>query len=173
MILEKFGHPDVIWIAPDCRTYSIAAISHHRRKNPDTGYLEPISEYAKKCDRVNWHIMNLIKELNPKVFYIENPRSAYRKMPWIQNIPRYTITHCQYSLDLPPDKRRAKPTDIFTNHPNPKFRRPCKNGSPCHVAAPRGSKTGTQGLKNATERAMYPKAFCEHIVTISEEVVND
>lgn len=31
-ILEKFGKPDVIWASPDCTTFSIAAISHHRRK---------------------------------------------------------------------------------------------------------------------------------------------
>lgn len=30
-VLEKFGRPDVIWASPDCTTYSIAAISHHRR----------------------------------------------------------------------------------------------------------------------------------------------
>lgn len=26
IILEKFGHPDIIWASPDCTTYSIAAI---------------------------------------------------------------------------------------------------------------------------------------------------
>lgn len=31
-ILDKFGRPDVIWASPDCTTFSIAAISHHRRK---------------------------------------------------------------------------------------------------------------------------------------------
>jgi len=36
-ILEQFGKPDVIWASPDCSTFSIAAISHHRRKNPVTG----------------------------------------------------------------------------------------------------------------------------------------
>ena len=36
-ILKLFGKPDVIWASPDCSTFSIAAISHHRRKNPDTG----------------------------------------------------------------------------------------------------------------------------------------
>ena len=30
MVLEKFGKPDIIWASPDCTTYSIAAISHHR-----------------------------------------------------------------------------------------------------------------------------------------------
>ena len=32
-VLEKFGRPDVIWASPDCTTYSIAAISHHRTKD--------------------------------------------------------------------------------------------------------------------------------------------
>ena len=30
-ILTKFGHPDVVWASPDCTTFSIAAISHHRK----------------------------------------------------------------------------------------------------------------------------------------------
>ena len=37
------------------------------------------------------------------------------------------------------------------------------------MSAPRGSKTGTQGLKNAAQRSMYPKQLCEHIVDISEQ----
>lgn len=44
------------------------------------------------------------------------------------------------------------------------------DGDSCHVAAPRGSKTGTQAL-NKTEKAMYPKKLCEHIVDICEEIV--
>lgn len=31
-IIERFGHPDVIWASPDCTTYSIAGISHHRER---------------------------------------------------------------------------------------------------------------------------------------------
>ena len=59
-----------------------------------------------------------------------------------------------------------KPTDIWTNHPDPKFRPMCHNGDPCHIAAPRGAKTGTQGLKGSKERSVIPKALCEHIVDI-------
>ena len=66
-ILEKFGQPDVVWIGTDCTSYSIAAISHHRKKNPTTGNLDPISDYAKKCDRMNQHVKQLVKQLNPKL----------------------------------------------------------------------------------------------------------
>lgn len=164
-ILEMFGKPDVIWASPDCTTYSIAAISHHRSKNPVDGNLDSVSEYAKKCDRTNKKVIELIKELDPTYFFIENPRGGLRKMNFMQNIPRYTVTYCQYG------DTRMKPTDIWTNHPFPKFKPMCKNGDPCHEKAPRGSKTGTQGLKGSIERSTIPKALCEHIVEICEEGV--
>ena len=161
-ILEKFGRPDVIWASPDCTTYSVAAISKHRKRNPQTGNLDPITEYATFCDTVNNHVLDLIKELNPTYYFIENPRGAMRKMNWMQNIPRYTVTYCQYG------ERRMKPTDIWTNHPDPQFKPPCKNGDKCHDAAPRGSKTGTQALKNAVEKARIPAELCQHVVEICE-----
>lgn len=163
-IIELCGgqKPDVIWASPDCSSYSVSAISKHRKKNETTGELDPISEYAKFCDKVNAHVITLIKELNPKYFFIENPVGGLRKMQFMQGIPRYTVTYCQYG------ERRQKPTDIWTNHPDPQFKPPCKRGDPCHDAAPRGSRTGTQGLKNAREKARIPVALCNHIVDICE-----
>ena len=164
-ILEKFGHPDVIWMSPDCTTFSIAAISHHRRKNEETGNLDPVSDYAKFCDKVDQHCLDLINELNPSFWFIENPRGGMRKMTWMKNLPRYTVTYCQYG------DNRMKPTDIWTNHPNPKFKPPCHNGDPCHEPAPRGSKTGTQGLNGSVLRSVIPPPLCEHIVDICEEYI--
>ena len=63
---------------------------------------------------------------------------------------------------------RMKPTDIWTNHPNPQFKPCCHNGDKCHTPAPRGSKTGTQGLKGSIERSKIPEQLCEHIVDICE-----
>lgn len=84
-IIQRFGRPDVIWASPDCTTFSIAAISHHRRKNAVTGNLDPVSEYARFCDAVDQHVLQLIKELRPRFYFIENPRGGMRKMTWIQN----------------------------------------------------------------------------------------
>lgn len=165
MILEKFGKPDVIWASPDCTSYSIVAISHHRSKNDETGNLDPSSDYAKFSDKLNEHIHKLIAELQPRYWFIENPRGGMRKMTFMKDKPRYTVTYCQYG------DTRMKPTDIWTNHHNPKFKPMCKNGAPCHVSAPRGSKTGTQGLKGSKERSVIPKELCEHIAIISEEEV--
>lgn len=160
-VVEKFGHPDVIWASPDCTSYSIAAISHHRRREAN-GNLAPVSDYAKFCDAVNKHVLDLIRELAPKYWFVENPRGGLRKMDFMAGLPRYTVTYCQYG------DTRMKPTDIWTNHPDPRFKPMCHNGDPCHVRAPRGAKTGTQGLKSSRERAIIPPALCEHIVDICE-----
>lgn len=160
-IFTRFGRPDVIWASPDCRTYSIAAISHHRTKEA-SGNLAPTSDYAALSDRVNKNVLKLIKDLNPKYWFIENPRGGMRKMDFMQELPIYTVTYCQYG------DTRMKPTDLWTNHADPKFKPMCKNGMPCHTAAPRGSKTGTQGLKNSILRSIIPPELCKHIVSITE-----
>ena len=138
-------------------------------KNEITGNLDAKSDYAKFCDRVDENVLRLIKELQPKFWFIENPRGGMRKMWFMKGLPRYTITYCKYEREKAPDERRMKPTDIWTNHPNPMFLPMCKNGDSCHARSPRGSKTGTQGLKNSMERSRIPDALCEHIVRICEE----
>ena len=167
-IIGRFGSPDVIWASPDCATFSVCAISRHRRKNPVTGSLDPISEYARFCDKVDQNVLKLIEDLKPKYWFIENPRGGLRTMSWMKGLPRYTVTYCKYETDRPVDQRRMKPTDIWTNHPNPDFIPPCTIGDPCHARAPRGSQTGTQGLSGARERSVIPALLCEHIVDICE-----
>ena len=157
--------PDIIWTSPDCTTYSIAAISHHRNGT------QPISDYAKKCDAVNFHQIDLINyylRLNPNLkFFIENPRGMMRKMPFVNGIDRTTVWYCKYG------DNRAKPTDIFTNNLfsvfNPKGWIPkhkCHNGNKnCHhESAPRGSKTGTQGKKDSYNRSKIPQQLAIDIL---------
>ena len=162
-IIDNFGYPDVIWASPDCTSFSVAAIYKHRRQD-ENGLLIPISDKAILGDKLLNKTIELINELNPKYYFIENPRGAMRKSVPLQGYPRYTLTYCGYG-DI-----RMKPTDIWSNHPNPKFKKACKNGDSCHVSAPRGSKTGTQGLKGALERAVIPEKLCDHIVKICEEM---
>ena len=80
------GVPDVIWASFDCTTYSIAGISHHRKKNNITGNLDAVSEYAKFCDKTNKHVLDLIHTLKPKYYFIENPRGGLRKMDFMQGL---------------------------------------------------------------------------------------
>ena len=86
----------------------------------------------------------------------------------MKGLPRTTVWYCTYG------DTRAKPTDIWSNNIyNPMFnkngwkpRSECWNGNKdCHhEAAPRGSRTGTQGLKNNHERSKIPEQLCTDIV---------
>ena len=150
--------PDIIWASPDCTTYTIAAISTHRNG------IEPKTDYAKKCDHVNEHFINLIKDwllINPGlVYFIENPRGMFRKMPFVKGMKKHTVWYCRYGDE------RAKPTDIFTNSTKWISRPVCWNGNKnCHHSpAPRGSKTGTQGRKGSYERSKIPYQLCNEIL---------
>ena len=157
--LSRLGRPDVIWASPMCTTHSIAAISHHRYKGED-GFLYAKSDTAKKHDFILSHTLNLIKDLKPRYFFIENPRGGMRKSNLMQYLNKYrkTVTYCQYG------DSRMKPTDIWTNCDLWIPRPMCKNGSPCHESAPRGSRTGTQGLKGNLERSVIPQELCEEIL---------
>jgi hypothetical protein len=47
-------------MSPDCTSYSIAAIGKHRKKNIETDELDPTSDYAKLCDEINTHIIDVV-----------------------------------------------------------------------------------------------------------------
>lgn len=166
-VLSRFGRPDVIWASPDCTTYSLAAISYHRERMPD-GALAPKTEYARFCDKCNAHVIELIRELSPRYFFIENPVGGLCKMPFMQGIPKYLVTYCQYG------DTRQKPTHIFTDYPAPGFKS-CKRGASCHEAAPRGAQTGTQGINGKDRkkyRAVIPPALCEYVVDLCEKALD-
>ena len=66
-----------------------------------------------------------------------------------------------------------KPTDVWTNHLKDCFnekgwnpREMCFNGNKnCHhQPAPRGSQTGTQGIKGNYKRSIVPKELCRDIL---------
>lgn len=160
-ILNKFGKPDIIWASPPCTAFSVASIGHYWTGGKQA-YI-PKTDFAKLSKEIVIHTINLIKELNPTYWYIENPRGVLRKMPFMQELKRYTVTYCQYG------DTRMKPTDIWTNHPEPNFKPMCHNGDNCHISAPRGAKTGTQGLSGARDRSIIPPELCEHIYSISRK----
>lgn len=154
-IPKEFHNPGVIWASPPCQTFSVASIGTHWGANRT-----PKSEKAKIGIKIVLKTLQLIKDLKPKYFFIENPRGMLRKMDFMKRFIRHTVTYCQYG------DSRMKPTDIWTNCIEWIPRKPCKNGQPCHISAPRGSKTGTQGLKGSVERSKVPDELCLEILEV-------
>ena len=145
--------PDVIWASPPCTYFSVASIGHHWNKDHT-----PKTEQAKLGVKIVQKTLDIINFLKPDYFFIENPRGKLRKLDVVKDILRATVTYCQYG------DNRMKPTDIWTNNTNWKPRKICKNGMPCHESAPRGSQTGTQGLKGNYERSIVPYELCKEIL---------
>lgn len=163
------GSCDYAHFSPPCTGFSVASIGKHWTGG-FRAYI-PKSETAELGLKLLNRVAELIAKNNYKHWTIENPMGLFRKlMPdilrkhGINDFRMVTVTYCQYG------DNRMKPTDFITNIPNWEGKR-CKNGSPCHVAAPRGSKTGTQGLKNAIERGKIPsklfKEIFEHISNLT------
>jgi site-specific DNA-cytosine methylase len=155
-------HPDIIWASPPCTYFSVASIGKHWNKDHT-----PKSENALLGVEFVKKTIEIIKVLKPKFWYIENPRGKLRKLQVVKGLPKTTVWYCTYG------DNRAKPTDIWSNNirsllningwqPRPE----CFNGNKnCHhEAAPRGSRTGTQGVKGNYNRSKIPNQLCLEIL---------
>ena len=161
--------PDIIWASPPCTYFSVASIGHHWYKNntPKT------KEAVLGCEIVKKTI-EIIDYFCPDYYFIENPRGKLRKLDFMKRFDRTTVSNCSYG------ETRLKPTDIWTNflshpllifdnrlqgwNPRPMCRYRDKNNNCHHEKAPRGSKTGTQGLKGNYERSLVPPQLCKEIL---------
>ena len=162
-LIDKYGQPDFVWASPPCTAFSVASMGHHWGGGARA--YEPKTESARISQDLVAHTVKLIKDLNPtQGWLMENPRGMLRKLPVVAGLPRTTVTYCQYG------DTRMKPTDLWGVVPNWIPRDMCKNGMPCHEAAPRGAKTGTQGLKGARERSRVPYSLGQEILKSIEGI---
>jgi hypothetical protein len=159
--------PDIIWASPPCTYFSVASIGKHWNKDhtPKSDNALKGVEFVKSTLEIIKHFLNINPDL---IWYIENPRGKLRKLKIVEDLPRTTVWYCTYG------DKRAKPTDIWSNNiadlinPNGWQPRPqCHNGNKnCHhEAAPRGSRTGTQGLKGNYERSKIPQQLCFDVLS--------
>lgn len=140
---------DIVVASPPCEKFSVASFGRYWESSG-----VPKSKDALFAIELVKRTKELIFEINPRAFLIENPTGMLRKLDVLAGLELRQITFCGYG------ERRRKPTDLWGGFPPTlKLNPPCKNGDDCHEAAPRGSKTGTQGIKDPAMRAKIPYDF--------------
>lgn len=168
-IPKEFRNPDVIWASPPCQTFSVMTIGHYWNKD---GTPKRSKTYIGLALALK--TKELIEELKPKIFFIENPTGMLRKQKFMISLHRKTVTYCQYGM------KYRKSTDIWTNAVSWIPRSACKVGSSCHEEARRGMKRGIQGVanpnlpsfaewkSNAYERGIIPEKLCQEVVNFCQ-----
>lgn len=145
--------PDIIFASPPCTWFTVQSIG--RNWTPDH---QPKTQEAIEGVRLVEKTLDLIDILQPWYWVVENPRAKLRKLPVMEHLLKDTVTYCQYG------HTNMKPTDLWHGLPtNWEPREMCNNGDPCHVSAPRGSKTGTQGNDKALS-GMIPRGLAVDIM---------
>ena len=134
-ILEGYGEFDIILASPPCNCFSVASVYRHWDK--DTRM--PKDEQTYESIKLVGHTINLILNMFPRWWILENPRGMLRN---VLGKPSATIFYGAYGLKV------LKPTDLWGRLPNIKWKQPVK-----WEKAPRGSHSGVQGID-----AKYVKA---------------
>ena len=71
--------PDMLWASPPCEGFSVAAIGRNWTHDH-----QPKTDSARLAMELALNAIRLIDELNPKYWFIENPRGKLRKMPFME-----------------------------------------------------------------------------------------
>lgn len=142
----------VVLASPPCKAFSMAAAHHHMDED-----VQPKTDFAKTSLELVEKTLDLVGEIDPDFWFLENPRGGMRRVmrekSWGLGEPTGTVSWCQYGSN------RQKMTDLWGRHPEHMVYRRCIRGESCHASAPRGSKTGTQGMNSSVRRAAIPYAL--------------
>jgi hypothetical protein len=164
-IIDALGsRPEFIWASPPCQAFSVASIGRYWA----TGGSNPTPKHPKalEAQQLVKSTLRLIHELDPKFWLLENPRGMLRKLEFMRPYERYTVTYCQYGDE------RQKPTDVWGRMPLSWNPRPmCQPKQGCHVSAPRGSRTGTQGRSGSVDRSRVPYELSLEICQAVEQAL--
>jgi hypothetical protein len=147
------GPFDIVLASPPCEGFTVMNIGKNWTRPDDVPPHQPKTASARLALDIVEATRYWIDCLEPTYFIIENPRAKLRKLPVVGDLERRTVTYCQYG------ETNMKPTDLWGGFPpSLVLHPPCKNGDPCHVRAPRGSRTpgSVQGKSGPAVRAEIP-----------------
>jgi len=147
-------YPTVVWASPPCTAYSYA-------RNKDAAFGPggvPLTDEAHEANRLVQHTLDLIGQLDPNYWFLENPAAHLARQPFMKFYMKRRVSYCQYGEDT------QKPTDIWGKHPIhwiPKAHCPHVNHSD-QITTPHGQPFANIIPKK--DRALLPQMFCEEIV---------
>ncbi len=156
--------PDLILASPPCEGFSVMNIGKnwHHDGTPKT-------DRARLAVELVAATLRIVDEAAPTYWVMENPRDKLRVLPVVAGLERRTVTYCHYG------EARMKPTDLWSDRwpPSLALYPPCRNGDPCHVRAPRGSTTGTQGFGDYWQKSLVPYPLASAVIDAARRDLGD
>lgn len=152
LTVDLTGRFDVVLASPPCERFSLLTIG--RNWFPDERPRTVEAAAALELVRRTRH--RVVADIDPAYFVFENPTAKLRKLDALRGLDLRRITYCRYGHD------DRKSTDLWGGFPPSLVLHPAcllhhtaeiegrtwvvdHEGSPCHIHAPRGSRTGIQG----------------------------
>ena len=131
---EPEGAFDIVLASPPCEKFS--PMTFGRAWLPGWIPRHAGTELAIKLVR---RTVDVIDAIAPAFWVVENPVGMLRKLDLLP-YERHWVTYCAYGA------RWRKPTALWGGSPPTlEFGPTCHNGDPCHISAPRGSRSSVQG----------------------------
>lgn len=152
--------PDVIWASPPCTEYSHAKRTGIRK-------IEQANSIVRKT-------LQIIQDLNPKIWIIENPQTGLlKKQPVLNTIycqmDYKDVSYCKYGM--PYRKQTRLWTNLSSWHPKPICKKDCKfmNGKKHIGSAGNGRKEYTNKNYKREEKYQVPNELCLEIIKCCEK----
>jgi hypothetical protein len=172
--------PDIVLASPPCEGFTVMNIGKNWTRPDDDPPHQPKTDSARLAQRLVERTRELLSIWEPTFFVIENPVAKLRKLPVVADLERITVTYCRLG------ETNRKPTDLWGGFPpSLALPPPCAavrglikdvdgvpyrcdpvTGEPCHVSAPRGSRTpgSIQGKTGGAVRAEIPRELALRVM---------
>lgn len=155
--------PDIVLASPPCETFSLLTAYMNWTGLKDKNPHMPKTIKAKLALKVLNKTIELIDQLSPRYFIIENPMAKMRHMQCMSRYERRSVTYCQYGMPY------RKPTDLFgVFPPTLKLKPPCKLRSPCHEGVKPGDRRGIKAVTTVAARSEVPYQLALEVCEATE-----
>lgn len=136
---------DVIWSSPPCTYFCRYSYIHGHWK-----YGKPNTVECYQSCLLHIHALDLIKNSDCKVWFIENPLGILKHMSFMQNIGNlYQLDYCMYGSEF------KKATNVWSN-----IKLDVKK---CNHVFRHMSFQNTYNYNGENERSVIPELFCDSI----------